>query len=218
MTILDSDGNLIPSQILANGNGTIAEQAALTKGGGNYLIMVAANTTPGTPATGNYALVMQFGANAAALSTLAAGAVPVATGQQAFNLYVGESQLMDLLLSAATASGTAAPGAAVQMIIRDQTGKIVYSLTAGPGDTTSGAALFLTPGAYSIHIIAVGPTGAQLTFSLTGEGISDPIGPVIQDPTLAPVYSPPPGTPPGWFQYPGGVLTKSPFLLAPVGK
>ena len=109
VTILDSDGNTVPAQILANGDGTFSVQAKINKGGGNYLIEVSRSTTPGTPATGNYSLVAQYGAAAASLSTLAADTVPAAPAERTFNLYVGESQLMNLVLSADTVSGDAAP-------------------------------------------------------------------------------------------------------------
>jgi hypothetical protein len=214
VTILDSDGNTIPSQILANGDGTFAVQAAINKGGGNFLVEVSPSTTPGAPASGNYSLVAQYGSAAASLSTLAADTLPAAPTDQEFNLYVGESQLMNLMLSADTVSGAPAPGAAVQLVVRNAAGKVVYSLTAAAGEVASGAALFLTPGAYTIDITAVNAAGSPLKYNLKGEEISDPIGPVLRDPTLNPVYSPPPGTPPGWFLYPNGILTTSPFLLA----
>jgi hypothetical protein len=216
LAILDSDGNVVPSQVLANGDGTFAIQATLNKGGGYFLIKVSASTTPGIPTTGNYSLVAQYGSRVAALPTIATGAVPASPASLAFNLYVGQSQLMDLVLSAASTGGVAAPGAAVQLTIRDKTGKIVYSLTSAVGDMASGPALFLTPGAYTVNISAVNASGLSLTYKLQGEGISDPIGPVIHDPTLAPIYSPPAGTPPGWFLYPGGFLTPAPFLFMPI--
>jgi hypothetical protein len=216
VTILDSDGNAVPSQILANGDGTFAVQATIKKGGGNFLIEVSPSTSPGAPATGNYSLVAQYGAAAAALPTLAANTVPAAPAEQAFNLYVGESQLMNLVLAADTVNGAPAPGAAVQLIVRNAAGKVVYSLTAAAGDVASGAALFLTPGAYTVHITAVNAAGLALKYNLEGEGISDPIGPVLRDPTLNPVYTPPPGTPPGWFFYPNGTLTTATFMLVPI--
>jgi hypothetical protein len=126
-------------------------------------------------------------------------------------VYVAETQLMNFLLSANVVGGTAAPGSAVAMTIRDQFGTVVYSLTAAVGDTVSGAALMLTPGAYTITYTALGAagSGSPLAFRLQGESLSDPIGPALTDPTLAPDYQDP-GVP-GWFLYPDDDVTNVDF-------
>jgi hypothetical protein len=125
---------------------------------------------------------------------------------------VGESQLFQFLLSA---GGSGAPaGSAVQMTITDQSGNVVYSLSAGAGDTVSSAALFLTPGAYVLRFTGLAPAGGPvptLSYSLMGESISDPIGAVINDPTQTPIYTSP--TTPGGFLYPTGTQTKNPYLI-----
>jgi hypothetical protein len=137
------------------------------------------------------------------------------TAQQASNFYVGESQLMQFVLSADAAGAPAV--AAVQMTVTDSTGKVVFALTASAGDTVSGPALFLTPGAYTDRFSLLGATGGgvpPVAFSLLGEGISDPIGPVAVDPTLTPVYTSP--TMPGYFTYPDGTTTTSSYLFVPM--
>ena len=101
----------------------------------------------------------QFGTTAAHLSSFASGTLPASAGSaQSYNLYVGESQLMHLVLSANAVGGTAAPGSAVQMNMLDAAGNVVYSLTAAAGDTVSGAALFLLPGPYTIQFTASAAT------------------------------------------------------------
>ena len=147
VTILDGNGNVVSQQILANGAGMFTVQASGLSGGGSYVIEAGPNTAIGSPATGNYALMAQFGTTAAQLSTLAADTLRRSAGStQSYNLYVGESQLMHLVLSASAVGGPAAPGSAVQMNLLDAAGNVVYSLTAAAGDTVSGAALFLLPG------------------------------------------------------------------------
>src|SRR5262249_2536154 len=156
-----------------------------------------------------------FGTTAAQLSSFASGTVESTGSAQSYDLYVGESQLMHLALSSGPVGGTAPTGSAIQMNVLDGSGKAVYSLTSAAGDTASGAALFPTPGPYAIEFKALGGTAAwspPLVFSLLGEEISDPIGTVLTDPTLAPDYRAPVGPP--WFRYPGGTLTTSPFLFA----
>jgi hypothetical protein len=120
---------------------------------------------------------------------------------------------MNFVLSATPVAGSPAPGSAVRMTILDGAGNVVYSLTAAAGDVVSGASLFLTPGAYTVRFTALG-SGPALAFKLLGDGISDPIGPVVTDPTLQPVYGMP-GMP-GWFLYPPNTQTTSPYLLSPI--
>jgi hypothetical protein len=213
VTILDGSLNPVDSQILANDGGAFTVQATGIKSGGNYFLQVTPNGSS-TGSVGNYALDAEFGSAAASLSTFASGGLSASTAQQSYDLYVGESQLMQFVLSAD--AGGASAGAAVQMTVIDSTGKVVFSLTASAGDTVSGPALFLTPGAFTVRFSLLGATdgGAPpVAFSLLGEGISDPIGPVAVDPTLTPVYTSP--TTPGYFTYPDGTTTMSPFLFVP---
>jgi Matrixin len=210
VTILDDSQTPLPAQILANGDGTFTIQATGLKNG-NYFLKVVADPTSSDD-TGNYALDANFGAAAANFSTLSSGSLTPDTSQVTHNLYGGESQLMQFTLSA----GAGAPlGAAVQMTITDASGYVVYSLTASSGDTVSAAALFLNPGAYVIKFSLLGEsedTDSPVTFTLRGEGISDPIGPVLTDPTLLPIYTSP--TAPGFFTYPNGTTTTSTYIIA----
>jgi hypothetical protein len=211
VTLLDGDGVPLNAQILANGDGTFSVQATGLKSGGNYFLKVTPNTSLAT-VSGNYVLDASFGTAAANLSTFASGSLTASAPQQTYNLYVGESQLMQLVLSA-NAPGAPA-GTAVQMTITDQNGNVVYSLTANAGDTVSGPATFLTPGPYVVHFTALGPIDAStppITYSLLGESISDPIGPVPDDPSLTPVYTSP--TQPGYFAYPIDIVTTSSFVF-----
>jgi hypothetical protein len=214
VTILDGNGHVVSQQILANGAGMFSVQASGLSGGGSYVIQAGPNTAIGSPAAGNYSLVAAFGTTSAQLSSLASSTLPSTGSTQSYNLYVGESQLMHLVVSASTVDGSAASGSAVQMNILDAQGNVIYTLTATAGDTVSGPALLLTPGAYTIQFISLNASGSSnspLAYTLQGDEISDPIGTVTTDPTLTPGY-PVPGMP-GWYQYPGGVLSTSPYLV-----
>jgi hypothetical protein len=214
VAILDGNLNPVSSQILANGDGTFTVQAAGLKSRGNFFLQVIPNDSSGV-SVGNYSLDAEFGTAAADLSTFASNSLNTSTTQQSYNLYVGETQLMQIVLSAGAVG--APTGTAMQMTVTDSTGKVVYSLTAQAGDTVSGPALFLTPGAYTIRFSLLGATGGVVSpvgYSLLGEGISDPIGPVSVDPTLTPVYDS--DTMPGFFVYPDGSVTQDPFLIVPV--
>jgi hypothetical protein len=207
VVILDGDMNPVSSQILANGDGTFSVQASGLKPSGNYFLKVTANGS-----VGNYALDAEYGTTPANLSTLAGGNLGNSNSSQSYNFYVGENQLMQFVLSA---SGTQAPaGAAIQMTILDQNGNVIYSLTAAANDTVSGHALFLTPGAYTLRFSVVGVSAGStpaLSYLLKGEEITDPIGPVTDDPTVNPVYTNP--TMPNYFTYPDGTTTTNTFLI-----
>ncbi len=210
IAILDTDQNVISDQILANGDGVFTIQASDLKSGGNYFLQVSSGGS--SNGVGNYALDAAFGSTAANLSTFAGGDLSASAPQQSYNFYVGESQLFQFLLSA---GGVGAPaGSAVEMTIKDKDGNVVYTLTAAAGDTVSSNALLLTPGAYTLSFAVLGPPGGpipDLSYSLMGESISDPIGAVVNDPTLTPIYTSP--TTPGGFLYPGNVATTSPYLI-----
>ena len=126
---------------------------------------------------------------------------------------MGESQLFQFVLSANGAGRAGGLGRADDDHGLEPATSSTRS-TAAAGDTVSGHALFLTPGAYTIHFTVLGAAGGgvpPLSYNLLGEGISDPIGPVPDDPTLTPVYNIP--TMPGFFGYPDGTITTDPFLI-----
>jgi hypothetical protein len=212
ITLLDGDQHPIPSRILANGDGSFTVQSVGLSSGGNNYLKVTPNGSS-TASLGNYALDVSYGQAAANLATFAAGSLSPSAASQAYDFYVGESQLMQYVLTA----GAGAPaGTSVQMTITDSHGVVVETLTASAGDTVSGPSLFLTPGAYTLRFTLFGNPGGSApptTYSLLGEGISDPIGPVTIDPTLTPIYTSP--TTPGIFTYPNGTTTKATYLILP---
>ncbi len=213
VTIVDGSQNVVAAQILSNGDGVYTIQAANLLTGGNYTLQVSNGDS--TSAPGNYDLDAVFGTTAAELSTFASGSLSASAAQQSYNFYVGESQLFQFVLSASSQGAPA--GSAVQMTITDSSGNVVYSLTAQAGETVSTAALFLTPGAYTLSFSVLVPAGSpvpQLSYNLMGDSFSDPIGPVQTDPTQTPVYTSP--TTPGTFLYPNGTATTSAYLIVPI--
>jgi hypothetical protein len=149
------------------------------------------------------------------MTNFASGRLGAGALQQANTLYVAESQLFQFALSANAANAPA--GTALKMLITDATGTAVFSLTVAAGQTVSGAALFLAPGQYTITFTESAPAGvapSSLAFQLEGTTLTDPIGPTISDPTLKPIYVTP--NDPTSYTYPNGVVTKVPYLVAPL--
>jgi hypothetical protein len=191
--------------VLANGGGVYTVQTAgLRTGGGNIYLEVGMPSTPGA-APGNYALEARFGTTTASLTDFTSGTLSP-QGSRDYNLYIGQTQLFQFLLSATPAT---TPGSAVTATIRNAAGQVVSTFTAAAGDVISAPAVLLTPGAYTLEIAS--SSGDPSTFDLSGEAISDPLGPALSDPTLTPVYSSP--TTPDTFTYPGGVTTTLPYWL-----
>ena len=216
VAIFDGDGRAVAAQVLANGGGMFTVQAVGVKPGGNYLLRVGPATSTGSASSGNFALSAQFATSAAQLSTFASANVSSTTPTRSYTLFAGETQLMHLVLGATATAVPVVPGSAVRLTVLDATGKVLYALTAPAGDVVSGPDLLLLPGSYRFLISAVGAPGGpvpSMNFRLLGEEISDPIGPVINDPTMAPIYTAP-GLP-GWFQYPGNITTQSAYLFRP---
>jgi hypothetical protein len=203
------DHSPVPADVLLNGAGTYAVQVTDVRPGADYYLRVAA-PADANPRVGNYGLHVFFSHRDAELATFAAGAVSATDGGQSSALYVGESQLFQFVLSA-DAVGTAS-GGAVRMSIFDSAGAEVFRLVARAGDTVSGPSLFLVPGAYTVRFTVEDPSGGPppLPYRLRGRSLSDPIGPVLEDPTLLPMYRLDRDS--DLFLYPGDIISQDPFL------
>ncbi len=202
--LTDREGVAIPFRILANGGDTFTVQADGIKAGANVYVRVQVDPSL---STGNYAMVAEFGTPSAQLTNFVGGTLDADTASIDYNLYVGRSQLFQFLLSG---QGAVGDGLAVEIL--DADGQVVFSLDGGAGDTTSGPAALLTPGAYKVRIRALTPIAQPLAFSLDGGSISDPIGPTLLDPTFAPIYTDP--KLPGVFTFPGLPPTTNPYAFA----
>jgi hypothetical protein len=206
--ILDATGTVVPAQVLVNGAGTLTLQAAQISPGANYYLQIAAASE--AERTGNFTVIVDFNQPATSLDTFVSGTLSGTALQKDAVLYVAEDQLFHFALSA---NALAAPDAAVHMTITDSSGAVVFDLVSPTGGAASGS-VFLAPGAYTVHFTAVTGNPALLTalsFTLDGAVLSDPIGPLLVDPTLKPLYTSP--NYPGQYVYPGGYLSTQPFFF-----
>lgn len=201
--VFDRNRNLVPAMILANGNGTYTVQVTGIESGRDFYLEIHAKRDGG--GVGNYGMNADFGAQAAVVDTFASGTLTPAQPAQQYNLYVAESQLFQLLLSAQGAAGQ------VRLTVFDGASRVVATLTGAAGDTVSGPGTFLKPGTYRVLVEGIAATG-PLTFAVTGINLIDPIGPVASDPTAAPQFTDP--TTSGQYVYPDGTITTNPFLWA----
>lgn len=208
--LLDGAGRVLATEVVVRTADRLTVQASGLAANTSYFLRVS-----GTAAqAGNYELTAQAGVAAAAQATFARGAVTDAQAEQTYRVFIGQSQLFQFSLSALAGSLGAAGQVVVEM--RDARGNVVLSLAAGVGETNTAPAVFLAPGAYTVTVRRVGR--GSLAYVLRGASLSDPIGPALTDPTLAPQYRVP--NDPTAFLYPGNVLLLDPFfwvLLDPSG-
>ena len=198
------DKNLVevPATILVNANGSYTVQTVGVGAKVDYYLRVSGTQV------GNYNLDAAFGATAAVLAPLGSATLAAAASDHQYTLFVGQTQLFGFTMSA-----TGAAGASAQMTIVDSLGRVVYSLIAPTGDTTSATSTLLPPGEYTVHVTPIpSATGdyTPVSYSILGSGLTDPIGPVVGSTTLTPQYQDP--TKPGQFLYPIGKSTFDPYL------
>jgi hypothetical protein len=211
LQVLDANQQPVAAEVLVNGSGAYTIQASDLVPGQTYYLAL----TP--PAAGNgedasFSLVADFKQTPSLLPVLAAGNLTT-DAPPAYALYVALDQVFNFTLSA-SAAGTGTPvGSTVQMTITDSKGNVVYNLIAPSGQTVTGSPVLLAPGAYTVRFAVLTPGGApgSLSFQLRGTSITDPIGPVISDPTYSPMYTNPGA--PLTYSYPNGTLSVIPFLL-----
>lgn len=210
VTVLNANGNAVPASILANGNGTSTVQVENTAPGAVYYLRVglASNATEDK---GNYFLGARFGTRAVQLDTFATGGLDKNQSAASTQLYLAQTQLFHFVLTA----GPQDPGATVRLTIRDDAGNVVYSLAARSGSTASASSVLLAPGAYRVTFEIDNPNGPRVTYRLRGLSESNPIGPVLADPTLSPQYTTPSTAPNGsiYNAYPSVTVPYNPATL-----
>jgi hypothetical protein len=205
LSIADTDGNLLPSTVLVNHDGTYSIQATGLLPNAAYIVSVANRASNGI---GNYVLTVDCGSIATSLQPLTEGTLPTAGTTRTDTLYIGQSQLFHFVL-AADALGVP-PAASVTMTLRDVSGNILTTITARAGESVSAPAVWLRPGEYRVSFHSTGHGSTPLRFALRGNRLTDPVGPVVEDPTLEPTYRDPQN--PNQFQYPGLIVTTAPFF------
>jgi hypothetical protein len=204
--LLDATGAPVASEVLVNDGGSHTIQVVGLSPGASYYLKVSAAPRGGP--SGNYLLHADFGAKATEVRQFADGQLDAGT-DRADMLYIGQAQLFRLVLT--TDPLGVAAGTAVRVTVADELGNEVLSLTAEAGESSGAPAVLLTPGAYRIRYEVVDPEGSAppVSFRIRGNRVSDPTGPVVDDPTLEPEFGDPGD--PGRFVYPGIYATTDPF-------
>ncbi len=206
-------GDLQPvvANIVANGNGRLVVQLPGATPDDEYVLRVGAAANAGAHASGNYKMSIIFGGRATELVDFAAGTLDAESPVALHSLHVGQSQLLHLLLDL-TADAASAEG--VWVTIFDAHGAVRGRVGAQAGDARSNSAILLEPGMYTVQVAGVslggGASLGEVGYRLRGLVISDPLGPILHDPTFDPVYNCPGQE--DLYCYPGGAQSTSPYL------
>ncbi|TWU24689.1 Ig-like domain-containing protein [Bythopirellula polymerisocia] len=210
ISLLDEDDLAVPFEVLSNGGGDLIVQVADVTPRNDYRIEVKAATPGALFDKGNYELTVFFGSQTTVLNTLASAAIGNGVAQRTHTLYVGKPQLFHFLLQADLAA-TTSPTALLATIVDDQ-GTPVYQFATRPGETHSREAVLLEPGSYTVAVSVYtldGSTPPEINYKVKGLAISDPFVGDPNDPTANPFACP---EMPGFFCYPGDVISPDPFL------
>src|SRR5262249_29263151 len=145
--------------------------------------------------TGNYTLGVNYLSTPIVLETLVDTTLTSDSSTQVFGLQSSNVQLYHFVLSAKS-YGTNS-NAAVRMNLYNQNNVLVFTLTGLDGETISGDIL-LGQANYTARFVAANQDGSAITSvncPLAGPDLTDPLDPIVvdpSDPTLPPAPPPPP--------------------------
>jgi hypothetical protein len=185
---------LLSTQVLTSDHGVFTVQLPSVVPGSGLRIEVLPLNSSGSNSTGTYFLGVNFHAEPpVVLTQLANGTLTQAAPQQFMQLTLNQNELWHFNLSAT--NGGVNSGEEVQMQIYDQSGNLLFNLISYAGQPPSTECVYLLAGTYTIRFVAVAdqPSDlASLSFALTGENLSYPMGAMRTDTnaygSTAPMY------------------------------
>ncbi|MFM7131317.1 MAG: matrixin family metalloprotease, partial [bacterium] len=207
VTLTDASGRTVASRVLLNNGQQMTIEA--TGISSSDLLRIRVQSESGQ--AGNYRLDATFGSVTHNPMNFLSGQVSSSTNRQTFKFYVAKPQLFQISSLVQSQSGNSANKVAWTII--NSQGQVVWSYAAGNGPLTTGDSVLLNAGEYRMQAryVAGNTTSDTLNFQLTGDIISDPIGPVGIDATVFPQYQDP--NIPGIYIYPGGVVIDQSFYI-----
>lgn len=196
ITLYDADGQRVAAEVLVAEGGTFTVQVPNAPAHSTYFLAIA----EAAGATGDYDLAIDFSSQAAQLETLVDAVTVQSDTYNGGTLTVSESRLFHFVLSAADGAG--------QLNVYDSGGAKILTMDVADGQVRSATTVLLPesrtePAEYTFVFTPTGSTAA--TYTLKVIGISDPIGPDVEDTTLGGHQPPTSGLPffwqAGYFAY-----------------
>jgi hypothetical protein len=211
LKVYDTNGQQVNANTIAKHDGTIVLQVANVQANSRYYVRVSHGTQGGDGQTGNYGLGMRFGSVEAKPRLFQSQQLSPTIMQDPGTFYVAQTQVFTFSLAAQGVNGN--NGNRVRYQILDDQGQVKLNLEANSGETATVDTILLKPGTYSVRVTLMqqGAPGAVVNYQLTGQSLSDPIGPQLDDTTNLPLFLD--GTNPPIFSYPGNIVTVDPFLM-----
>lgn len=209
LSVTDHLGRDLHFTVLAQGNGISTIQYKKSDSTASPIYLRTSVTNTSEQDKGNYFLSASWGTQTSQQSDFASGILTAVNPDASYRLYIAQPQLMQVLL----ATGNGSVGAKVNFSITGSQGVKAQAMVPAASYWSSGSVL-LEPGFYTVQLTAENLNGGQVSFQLRGSTQTDPLGPVILDPTLEPIYTTPAnqtGRP--LFVFPGVPLPYSPSLL-----
>jgi Matrixin len=195
ISVFDAAGNPVDAQVIGNANGFFSLDIANAGSNMDYFLAVSA-LSPTSNAVGSYFFGVQFNNHQTVnFQTVSSGALTQDSSTLSQTLTVNEAGGTNFILSANT-GGIAAP-AQVQMNIYDQSGNLVFTLTANEGAPARTAIAYLNAGTYTVSFTALAQGTTLVSpvyYNLKAETVTDPIGPMpvpgsTTDPPAPPTYT-----------------------------
>jgi hypothetical protein len=185
VSLLDGNGNPLPTQVVSNDGGTVTLQLPSAPMGVSYYVRVAAADPAGTHATGNYQLSVDCNSVAAVQFDSQSGHTLAAMAPQNFStLSVSAAAVIEFTLSADV--GQSSIPAAVRMTIFNAAGRSIFTMVAGAGQPVSTGTFLCSAGNYTVAFNAATQSGVplnSLTYALRDRQISCPIDAFLVDPS-----------------------------------
>jgi hypothetical protein len=186
----DSKGNPIAAQIMGDTSSEYSLQLFGITPGQKYYVEVAGQTSQGASSTGFYVLGIKFNQLPETVAPpMGSGTLATASSTDTGVLSMNQNGVFYFELAATDQSPTSSSN--VTMTVVDANGNAMTSLTVPTAAAARTTAAYLPAGTYSIvySITSVTGTYAPASYWLSGEILSDPIGPYYSGSSAPPSSS-----------------------------
>ncbi len=185
VTVYDSSGNPVASQVIRNQAGSYVVQVPGISYYATYIVGIAANDSQPGGTTGNYSVAVAFASTSEADAQVQLGAGRFAATTSGSTVSWGSASDLTLTtglngivhLNLATDTGGVSQATSVVVTIKDAGGNVVRTMTAKANRSQS-LELWLARGTFTISVAAVGSgssSPAPINWSLSSRQLSDPM-------------------------------------------
>ena len=183
-TLYDTEGNIVPHEVLINHNGVYTIQVVNIKPDNEYVLKVVAGDSSKIVPAGNYNLDIGYGYRVYERQEFVSGIISSTEPTQKYTLTVTEPLLFHFGLRTSTQFAQAS---AVEMAIFDAEGRLIYELTGRVGQLRTGDSILLLPGVYSVRTVVPDVVTEPVKYTLLGAATSQPVGPELVDSAAVPM-------------------------------